>query len=148
MSAEIEVRILGHDDAGVLARVASDVFDYEVDPRWCRAFFADPRHHLAVALDGEMVVGMVSAVDYVHPDKAPELWINEVGVAPSHHRRGIARRMLDRMLEHGRALGCTEAWVLTDETNTAARRLYQSAGGEPSPSLMYSFPLGDAPPHA
>lgn len=147
MSAEIEVRILGRDAAGVLQRLAPGVFDHGIDPRWCRAFFADPRHHLAVALDGDTVVGMVSAVDYVHPDKAPQLWINEVGVAPSHHRRGIARRMLDAMLAHGRALGCTEAWVLTDETNAAARRLYESAGGESSPSLMYSFPFDDARPH-
>jgi len=141
MSADIEIRLLGRDDAGVLARVAPDVFDHAIDPRWSRAFFTDPRHHLVVALDGDTVVGMVSAVAYVHPDKAPQLWINEVGVAPTHHRRGIARRLLDAMLEHGRALGCTEAWVLTDETNAAARRLYESAGGESSPSLMYSFAL-------
>jgi aminoglycoside 6'-N-acetyltransferase I len=146
VSADIEIRLLGAGDAGVLARVAPDVFDYAVDPRWSSAFLADPRHHLAVALDGDTVVGMVSAVDYVHPDKAPELWINEVGVAPSHHRRGIARRLLDAMLEHGRSLGCTEAWVLTEETNAAARRLYESAGGESSLAVMYSFPLADTPP--
>lgn len=147
MSAGIVVRILGRDDAGMLKRVAPGVFDHAIDARWSRAFFADPRHHLAVALDGGTVVGMVSAVEYVHPDKAPQLWINEVGVAPSHRRRGIARRLLDAMLEHGRALRCTEAWVLTDEANAAARRLYESAGGGHSPSLMYSFRFGDARPH-
>ena len=29
-------------------------------------------------MDGVALVGFVSAVDYVHPDKRPQLWINEV----------------------------------------------------------------------
>jgi len=141
MSAAIEVRLLGPGDASVLARVAPDVFDHAVDPRWSHAFFADARHHLIVALDGDTVVGMITALDYVHPDKAPQLWINEVGVAPSHQRRGIARRLLDAMLAHGRGLGCTEAWLGTEERNLAARGLYESTGAAPEPFVLYSWPL-------
>jgi len=141
MSADVEVRVLGRGDADVLQRVAPDVFDHEVDPRWCRAFFSDPRHHLIVALDGETVVGMITAVDYVHPDKAPQLWINEVGVAPSHQRRGIGRRLLDAMLEHGRGLGCTEAWLGTEDSNVAARALYESTGAGPESFVLYSWSL-------
>ena len=144
----IEIRLLGPDDADVLQRVAPDVFDYAIDPRWSREFFADARHHLIVALDGDMVVGMITAVDYVHPDKAPQLWINEVGVAPSHQRRGIGRRLLDAMLAHGRALGCTEAWLGTEETNTAARALYEGTGAAPEPFVLYSWELAGKPPHA
>jgi aminoglycoside 6'-N-acetyltransferase I len=82
---------------------------------------------------------MVSAVDYVHPDKAPQLWINEVGVAPSHQRRGIGRLLIDAMLAHGRALGCTEAWLGTEDNNAPARRLYESAGGLPEAFILYSW---------
>lgn len=64
------------------------------------------------------------------PDKPTELWINEVGVAPTHQRRGIGRSLVQALLEKGRVLGCVEAWVLTDEENTPARQLYGSAGGE------------------
>ena len=138
----IEIRLLGPDDAPVLERVAEDVFDSPVDPRWSAEFLSDRRHHLVVALDDDVVVGMVSAVDYVHPDKAPQLFVNEVGVASSHHRRGIARRLLDVMLAHGRTLGCTEAWVGTEHDNVAARRLYESAGaGAGEPFVLYEFPL-------
>jgi ribosomal protein S18 acetylase RimI-like enzyme len=143
VSAAIEVRVLGPGDAHVLRRVAPDVFDHAVDPRWSRDFFADARHHLVVALDGDMVVGMITALDYVHPDKAPQLWINEVGVAPSHQRQGIARRLLDAMLAHGRTRGCTEAWLGTEETNEPARRLYESTGAAPEAFVLYSWPLAD-----
>lgn len=137
----IVVRLLGPDEGDALERVAPDVFDGPVHPEWSRQFFADPRHHLAVALDSGVVVGMVTAVHYVHPDKAPQLWVNEIGVAPSHQRRGIGRQLLDTMLAHGRALGCTEAWVGTEETNDAARNLYRAAGGEAEPFVLYFFPL-------
>lgn len=63
------IRILGPADAAVLDRVAPQVFDNAVDPRRAAEFLADPRHHLAVALDADVVVGMASGVHYVHPDK-------------------------------------------------------------------------------
>jgi ribosomal protein S18 acetylase RimI-like enzyme len=78
----------------------------------------------------------------VHPDKPrPELWINEVGVAPSHQRQGLARKLLDAVLDVGREKNCTEAWVLTDRENAPAMRLYASAGGVESPSdqVMFTF---------
>ena len=140
----LEIRLLGPDDRGVLERVAPGVFDHPVEPRWADTFLADPRHHLVVARDDDIVVGMVSALDYVHPDKAPQLWINEVGVAATHRRQGVALRMLRAMLAHGRALGCTEAWVGTEQDNVAARALYERAGGTPEPSLLYEFPLAPA----
>jgi ribosomal protein S18 acetylase RimI-like enzyme len=137
----IDVRLLGPGDLGVLDRIADGVFDGPVQARWAGAFLADARHHMLVALENGVVVGMVSAVDYVHPDKAPQLWINEIGVAPSHQRRGIGRRLLDAILAHGRTLGCTEAWLGTEEDNVAARRLYATAGSEPHSFLLYSFAL-------
>jgi ribosomal protein S18 acetylase RimI-like enzyme len=139
----IDVRILDAQDASVLELVAPDVFDGPVDPRWSGEFLADARHHLAVALDGQTVIGMASAVHYVHPDKAPQLWINEVGVAPTYQHRGVGRQLLDVLLAHGRALGCTEAWVLTEPANGVAQRLYARAGGvlTPGGTLLYSFPL-------
>jgi aminoglycoside 6'-N-acetyltransferase I len=139
----VEVRILGPDDGAVLASVAPDVFDDPVDARWSAEFLADPRHHLAVAIDAGCVVGMASAVHYVHPDKAPQLWINEVGVAPTHQRQGVARRLLTALFARGRELGCGEAWVLTYRTNEAAMRLYARLGGQepPEPLVMFEFQL-------
>jgi ribosomal protein S18 acetylase RimI-like enzyme len=139
----IEVRILHHGDEEVLKNVADDVFDDNIDPNSTRAFLADPRHHLAVALDGDLVVGFASGVHYFHPDKpSPELFVNEVGVAPSHQRRGIAKKTLEVLFEAAREAGCTQAWVLTDRINTAAMRLYRSAGAEAdSDHVMMSFSL-------
>jgi GNAT superfamily N-acetyltransferase len=137
------IRVLRADEADVLDNVAADVFDHGIDPRWRAEFFADPRHHLAVAIDGGRVVGMASGVHYVHPDKEPELWINEVGVADTHRAQGIGRRLLAALLEHAVSLGCHEAWVLTNPENAPAVRMYTAAGGmmPDEPTVMFTFPL-------
>ncbi len=139
----IQVRILNPNEAHILNHLAPDVFDNPPDPRWTAEFFADARHHLAAALDGETVVGMASGVHYVHPDKPPELFINEVGVSESYQGKGLGRRLMDVLLEHARTLGCVAAWTLTEPDNTAARRLYSAVGGEGDACQIFVMPLGE-----
>jgi len=141
-ASNFTVRMLGPGDHGLLAHVAPEVFDNPPDARWSEEFLADARHHLAVALAGGQVVGMASGVHYVHPDKPPELWVNEVGVTPAHRRQGIARRLLQALFERAQALGCAEAWVTTEVTNGPARKLYAAAGGEEAGVVVVSFRLG------
>jgi GNAT superfamily N-acetyltransferase len=141
MGAGLTIRMLCPTDSPLLGRVAPGVFDNEVEPRWTAEFLADPRHHMAVALIGGQVVGMASAVHYVHPDKPPELWVNEVGVAPTYQGQGIGRLLLEALFARGRALGCSEAWLGTEETNIVARRLYAAVGGEEQPMVHVSFRL-------
>ena len=144
----VETRMLGPDEGAVLARVALGVFDHDVDPALTAEFLRDPRHHLAVALEAGTVVGFASAVHYVHPDKAAELWINEVGVAPSHQRQGLGRQLLRTLFAHGQLLGCREAWVLTSPANGAAIRLYEAVGGTDmaDPPVMFTFRLNAETP--
>jgi aminoglycoside 6'-N-acetyltransferase I len=142
----VEIRLLGPLDADLLANVAPDVFDDPIDPARTREFLADGRHHLVVAVDDGLVVGFVSAVHYVHPDKPrPELWINEVAVAASHRGRGVGKAMMRAMAAVGRDAGCAEAWVLTDRLNPAAMRLYASSGAvEDAPdAVMFTYHLDE-----
>jgi GNAT superfamily N-acetyltransferase len=142
----VEIKLLGPRDAGVLSNIAPDVFDDPIDAGRAGEFLADPRHHLAVAVEDGWVVGFVSAVHYVHPDKpGPELWINEIGVAETHQRRGLGKRLLHAVFDVARELGCAEAWVMTDRANTAAMRLYAAAGSTEAPTdhVMFTFKLAE-----
>ncbi len=144
---DVVVRRVGHADLGLLGRVADDVFDGPIDAALLSEFLADPRHHLAIALSAaNEVVGFASAVHYVHPDKRPQLFINEVGVSGPWQGRGLGSRLLHSLLDHAQALGCSEAWVLTDADNTAACALYRAAGGRAQPTVMFTLPVdGTAP---
>jgi len=123
------IKVLRSGDEAVLSRVAEEVFDNAVDADLTREFLADPRHHIAVAIDEGMVVAFASGVHYVHPDKRPEMWIKEVATAPTHQRRGLGKAVIAALLDVARAHACTEAWVLTDRSNAAARALYAALGG-------------------
>ena len=99
-------------NASCLDAVAPDVFDNAVDAVQLNRFVGDPRHILVVAIDDGLVVGMATAVEYFHPDKAPQLWINEVGVSPAYRgRRMRTRRAVflnactERCVEVARSLG-------------------------------------------
>ena len=148
----IEIKVLQRGDESILMNVAAEVFDNPIDAQLTREFLEDPRHHIAVAIDDGLVVGFASGVHYIHPDKPPELWINEVGLTPTHRRRGLGKALLKALFDVARAQNCTVAWVLTYRTNVAAMALYSSVGGTegadhsgPSKAMLgYTFALTDA----
>jgi ribosomal protein S18 acetylase RimI-like enzyme len=123
------IKILQPGDDHVLMNVAEGVFDLPVDANLTKEFLEDPRHHIAVAVDDGVVVAFASGVHYIHPDKPPELWVNEVSVASTHQRRGLGKAVLRALLEVGKSHNCTAAWVLTHRSNPAAMAFYSSIGG-------------------
>ena len=135
------IQTLSLPDLPLLLHPADDVFDNPVDEAYAREFLADPRHHIVVAVSEGIVIGFASAVHYIHPDKPPELWINEVGVADAHQGKGVGKAIMNELLRLGKQLGCVNAWVLTDRSNEAANRLYKSVGGNiaEGDTVMYEF---------
>ena len=91
------------------------------------------------------MIGFASAVHYIHPDKPPELWINELGVASSHQGQGIGKAIMKAMLRLGNKLGCKVAWVLTERDNSPAKGLYKSASGkiDNGDTVLYEFDTDD-----
>jgi len=137
----IQIKLLATRDQPMLRHCAAGVFDHAIDEKLSAEFLDDLRHHVAVAIDGDTLVGMASAVHYVHPDKPPELWINEVGVAEAYRNQGIAKELLRALFDLARRLDCREAWVLTDRDNVPAMKLYTSTGGKPTDQVMFTFKL-------
>jgi ribosomal protein S18 acetylase RimI-like enzyme len=137
----VEIRRLNAGDEGVLDRIADDVFDEPINSARLKAYLAEPGHYMIVAIADGVVVGQCAAVVHRHPDKATELYIDEVGVTPALQRQGIARQMLDAMYTLGHELGCEETWVGTETDNVAANGLYRSYGVEGEPFVMYLMEL-------
>lgn len=142
--AEIEIRRLGPGDSAVLERMATDVFDEPIRAARAAAYLAEPNHMMVVAIEDGVVVGQCAGVVHRHPDKATELYLDEVGVAPTHHRRGIATRMMQAMFAWGREHGCEEVWVGTEPDNVAARAMYR--GLRPKEEDTFVMYVVDLPP--
>ena len=139
------IRLATLDDHAALCAVETDVFDNAVKPQRAEEFLKDPRHHLVLAFAGNKIVGMASAFHYVHPDKDPTMFINEVGVATGFQLHGIGRALVRALCEHGKTLGCVEAWIGTEVSNIAAHRTYLGAGGKEGdePFVIFEYDLAD-----
>ena len=132
-----QIRFLGPDDAAVLDDLDPDVFDGPLRPDSTAAVLADANHLLAVALDGGRVVGMGSAVVITEPDKRPVLYVDELGTAETHRRRGVATALMGALLEEAGRRGCTDAWLMTEEDNATARAFYRAVGGTEEERPVY-----------
>ncbi|MET3663958.1 GNAT family N-acetyltransferase [Caulobacter sp. 1776] len=132
---------LTRETAGLLETIAEDVFDADIDARRLATYLESPGHLMVVAVRGNQVIGQVAAYVHGHPDRAPDLYIDNLGVAPPFQRRGVARRLVEEVLAWGKTLGCDQAWIVTDTENTAARALYEGLGAAAEPIVMFSYRL-------
>lgn len=131
---------LGVEDVALLAHVAEDVFDHAIDTAFAQRFLIEPRNILIVALEGDLIIAQIIAVVHQHLDAPPDLFLENLGVAPPWRRRGIARRLIALAFEAGAALGATAAWVGTEGDNEPAITLYENTGASGEPFLMFSYP--------
>ena len=121
----IAIRKLVAGDESVLDKVAPGVFDEAIRPDLARRFLATPNYRIFVALDGDLVVGMVTGFTHFHPDKDEEFFVNELGVDDAYRRRGIGEQLLRAILAEAKAMGCPDAWLGTEHTNAEALALYR-----------------------
>ncbi len=127
--------------AGLLANIADEVFDEDIDPLRLAACLESPDHLMMVAVCAEQVVGQVAAYVHRHPDQAPDVYVDNLGVAPGFQRRGIAFGLINEVFAWAKALGCHQAWIVTDTDNNAARALYERRGATAEPIVMFSYEL-------
>ena len=137
----IRIRRLSKADAGILqecrlsglqespeAFLASyeDVKDTPLSQ--VEAELADPDIHYLGAFDDERLVGVMRYVRFSRMSRRHVAEVRSVYVRQSHRRGGIARQLLDRLVEDARAAGIESLILSVLSTNLSARRLYESAG--------------------
>ena len=128
---EMNYRLADQSDLSAIIKVGDTLFDNPVKENRVKEFLDDSRHHLFLAYHQEEIVGMASGFHYIHPDKDPELFINEVGVVDTHQNHGIGQTLVRKLVEYGNdLLGCKSIWVLTNHSNEPAKKMYLAAGGK------------------
>lgn len=119
--------LAGPEHMALFDTVHEDVFDGPIVPSLLASYLADPRQHILVAMDDDTMCGMCSGMHHHHPDKPPQMWVNELGVANPWRRQGIATRLIGALKTHATRLECTEIWVVADPTDMA-EGFYTSLG--------------------
>ncbi len=138
----VKIVILDHSNKHLLSNIAPEVFDHPIKEDSLNDFLNCSRHLMSLALNDDTVVGMASAVEYFHPDKKSQLWINEVGVSPQMRNQGIGRHLVQRLIDEGKKRGCIFAWLGTGTENIPAQKCFESVGKTKSEEfLMYKWDL-------
>jgi predicted N-acetyltransferase YhbS len=114
--------------------------DGDLDPA---EFLARPDTALIVAERGSMVIGRVYGHELLHPDGERTMLLDALDVAEHWRRRGIGKALVTAFIDHARARGCTEIWVLTDDGNPVGVATYRAAGGrrDPVDQVMFTWTL-------
>lgn len=139
MPDEITIRLMGPDDLRQLLSVEEGLFDNPVREKQAAAFLNSAGHIMFLAFDGAKAVGMASGTVLLHPDKAPSMFINEIGVRETHQRRGIGKALLREIIQNARDRACEGIWLGTEMDNAPARALYRSLGGKEVEGVYYGW---------
>jgi ribosomal protein S18 acetylase RimI-like enzyme len=132
----VQIRELGPGDESVLTRL-----DFDEPPQAplsagaAARFLADGRTHLWVAFDGEEPVGMLLAYELLRRRGDESLvHVYELGVAPTHRRRGIATALWDALAAR---LPGREGYTLVEASNAGAQAFYAAQGfAEPTERVV------------
>lgn len=133
----VVVRRLGPGDESVLALLAREDADFDLDERAgprtalgaeaARAHLTDPHVLHWAAWAGTEVLGFVFCLLLpMRKEPARELLLYEIGVRAAWRRRGIGRRLIAAMTDWMHAEGIEMAWVLAG--HPGAERFYEACG--------------------
>jgi ribosomal protein S18 acetylase RimI-like enzyme len=142
------IRLLGTGDEDVLAALARDDADFDVDGRGARRtplpdaaaaeYLADPDVlHWVAETDGVVVGHLLCHVQRRRSGDEWQLLLYEIGVRTAYRRRGIGRTLVAAMTDWMRLHHVREAWVLADNEDAVA--FYAACGfarDEPRPTQM------------
>ena len=139
---DIAIRRLHVADTALLDLIAEGVFDDPVVPARVADYLADPGNLMVLAIADGVVVGRVAAAVHGHVDKPADLYIDELTVAGTHRRQGIARRLVAEVTRWAAERGCADCWLAAEAGNVTAQALYASLGVA-KPCVLYYWPLGE-----
>ncbi|MBI1189149.1 MAG: GNAT family N-acetyltransferase [Tepidisphaera sp.] len=107
--------------------------------RWLPQRAADPRSVLAIAREGDAIVGfLVASTEREIPvyRLSEFLFVHDMFVEPACRGRGLGRLLMQHALERAREIGVTQLRLDVARANEPARRLFESCGFRVSVSEM------------
>jgi aminoglycoside 3-N-acetyltransferase I len=94
---------------------------------------------IAALVDGEPIAGLTAFVLPMTRSELAELFIHDIAVVPMHQRRGLGRRLVEKVRILAAERGIATTWVLAANEDAHALEFYRSTGGAPSAVTMFTF---------
>ncbi|MCA1325424.1 GNAT family N-acetyltransferase [Herbaspirillum sp. alder98] len=85
--------------------------------------------HVFLAFDGQQAVGLANCIEGFSSFACkPLLNIHDLAVTPAARGQCIGRRLIERVVQEARALGCCKVTLEVLEGNAVAQSLYRATG--------------------
>lgn len=145
-STEICVQRLGQQDRDVARRtlaLMAEVFgappaslsDAYLDQLLARSEF----WVLTAMSNGTVVGGLTAHTLPMTGFEGAEVFLYDIAVHPTYHRRGFGRRLVSALRSEARSLQLNTVFVLADDEDTHALDFYRALGGTPSKVTLFEF---------
>jgi ribosomal protein S18 acetylase RimI-like enzyme len=110
---------------------------------WRQRAAGDPASATFIAREGGVDIGLVRV--FAEPDPPGHMHLVSMWVDPEHRRRGVARALVAQAVRWATARRGREVSLWVADHNTAARRLYEQLGFQPTADHQ---PLPSNPAHS
>ena len=95
-----------------------------------RQFLANPMNWFFACIENGEIIGYAYGYEVNRlNDIGNMLYIHTVSVVTKYHRQGIGRTMLESIKAACKLFGICRFFLITQKSNTAACKLYESVGG-------------------
>ena len=132
------IRPVIQQDAAIVAAMWRDLLNVpstteQIADRTIRRMDEDDRYGTYVAVEDGRVVGFITFVEVISFDD-PDGYVklNGIAVLPEYQRRGIARRLMERVEEEARKRGASSVGCATSFGREGSQELLKKLGYEKS----------------
>ena len=134
-AAAVELFRLFQTDDGI------DVPD-EVSDNYLKNLLARTDFHVLAAFDGENLIGGLTAYELAkYKTEVREMFLYELVVDKNYRRKQAASRLIDFLKNICSEKEISEIFLLTENSNFAARNLYLKTDGVPVETVLFKYEL-------
>ncbi len=127
----ITIERLTKNDAGAAAGIVEMFHGKSTDSVRMQEWLSDSRNFLLAAHSDGAVAGFLLAYELDRVDQAKTMmFLYKLDVLEKYRRKGIGKSLILELKRWCVQNKCLKMFVITNETNSAAINLYESAGGK------------------
>ena len=113
-----------------------------VSDEYMKKLLSKQGFYILVAVENEKILGGLTAYEFIKSKcEEREMFLYEIGVEASYRRKGVARKLIEGLIEICKEKGIKTLFVATEMDNEPAKKLYEKTGGKFENAAIYTYEI-------